>query len=411
MRHYNLRKRGHADDPSEDGSSEQGAEKKARVGSERAGSVPETPTGQTGKGRVGSGKKGISSKGKSNWNIDPYPEEELGWAFDVVMPLEFKKRFSERIPEAKKTTTETGSPVPPPMQWVGEPRTENPPENNLAAGLDQSRSKVLASLGYPAAEIPNLSRKHTVDIIDHLFGNPEDKQWLKLRDGKSRITAQPSTHAVLFWTAGVTELMRFKYELFAPQLWCNKGSYAFKAAEAFLSGVIGYIKDSEDAKKKAEKLKAGKEKKGSVDTGEMLQQKKDRLLPRTLHDFERLNREVCFQIESKFDGKTTLGWDECWAWEDGENPMGKGLRSRLQQDIEDCEAVERFRVNLKVANPEDAAEEATITDGYYSAMIDSQDRLNRVVSFAMRFGAVARAGAKKRIEVVGEFKMKGKGRA
>ena len=73
----------------------------------------------------------------------------------------------------------------------------------------------------------------------------------------------------------------------------------------------------------------------------------------------------CHRTAGSFDGKTTLFYDECWAWEDDENPLGKGLRSRLQQDIEDCETVEKFLVKVKMANPDDAAEEVTVSPDFW----------------------------------------------
>jgi len=66
-----------------------------------------------------------------------------------------------------------------------------------------------------------------------------------------------------------------------------------------------------------------------------------------------------------FDGKTTLFWDKCWAWEDDKNPLGKGLRSRLQQDIKDCETVEKFLAKVKMANPDDAAKEVTVSPDFW----------------------------------------------
>ena len=369
------------------------------------GPVVETPQtmGTGGKGKAA----GSTTKSKSNWNVAPYPEEELEWAFDEVTPRFFKRRHSTALPR-QNTATEQGSPIPPEYEWVGEPRAKNPPDTNSTAGLEQSRSKVLAALGCPPSDIPALSIQHTQEIIEHFFGNPEEKRWQKLRDGKSRLFAQPATHAVLFWTAGVTELMRYKYDLFAPKLWANKSSYAFKAAEAFLSGVIGYLKDSEESKRKAAEKAKGRKKPDDT-VVETLQQKKDRLLPSALHNFPQLNEDICFQFESRFDGKTTLTWEEGWAWEDGASILGRGLQSRLRQDIAGCEETAMFSARVKVDDTEEIREEITVTDGYYRAMIDSQDRLNRIVDITMRFGT-SRAGGRRRIEIIGEFEEMGKGK-
>lgn len=109
----------------------------------------------------------------SNWKRDPWPLSEREWAFDRVVPADWKRKFTktEMTDSDEDGDVQVG-------EYLGEPLNKDAaPGNDPTKGCAQNRRKILEAAGVSPDEVEKAVTKLTADIKGFFWGNPMDCTW------------------------------------------------------------------------------------------------------------------------------------------------------------------------------------------------------------------------------------------